>query len=45
MTLIKIFITQFFFPENAHDVVGYMSGEDLEEFSNVLFRKDDFQVR
>ena len=41
----KRFITQFFFPENAHDVVGYMSGEDLEEFSNVLFRKDDFQVR
>jgi hypothetical protein len=39
------FITQFFFPENAHDVVGYVSGEDLEEFSNVLFRNGDFQVR
>jgi hypothetical protein len=41
----KKFITEHFFPENAHDVVGYMSGEDLEEFSNVLFRNGDFQVR
>ena len=39
------FITKFFFPENGHDVVGYVSGGDLEEFSNVLFRNGDFQVR
>ena len=39
------FITPFFFPESGDDVVGYVSGEDLEDFANVLFRKDDFQVR
>ena len=39
------FITKFFFPEYGNDVVGYLSGEDLEEFSNVLFRNGDFQVR
>ena len=39
------FITQFFFPENGDDVVGYLSGKDLEDFSNVLFRNGDFQVR
>ena len=39
------FITKFFFPESGDDVVGYVSGKDLEDFANVLFRKDDFQVR
>jgi hypothetical protein len=39
------FITKFFFPENGGDVVGYVSRKDLEEFSNVLFRNGDFQVR
>jgi len=39
------FVTRFFFPENEHDVVGYMSGEDLEDFANMIFRNDDFQVR
>jgi hypothetical protein len=39
------FITQFFFPENGDDVVGFISREDLEDFSNILFRNGDFQVR
>jgi len=39
------FVTRFFFPENENDVVGYMSGEDLEDFANMIFRNDDFQVR
>jgi hypothetical protein len=39
------FITKFFFPESGDDVLGYMSGEDLEDFTNVLFRNNDFQVR
>lgn len=41
----RTFITKFFFPESGDDVVGYMSGEDLEDFANVIFRNDDFQVR
>lgn len=39
------FITKFFFPESGDDVVGFISREDLEDFSNVLFRNGDFQVR
>ncbi len=39
------FITRFFFPENGDDVVGYVSGKDLEDFTNMLFRNNDFQVR
>ena len=39
------FITKFFFPESGDYVVGYMSGKDLEDFANVLFRNYDFQVR
>jgi len=39
------FITQFFFPESGDDVVGFISREDLEDFSNILFRNGDFQVR
>jgi hypothetical protein len=39
------FITRFFFPENGDDVVGYLSGKVLEDFANMIFRNDDFQVR
>ena len=39
------FITKFFYPETTDDVIGYMSGKDLEELVNKVFRKDDFQVR
>jgi hypothetical protein len=39
------YITKFFFPESGDDVVGYLSGEDLEDFTNSLFSKNDFQVR
>jgi hypothetical protein len=37
------FITQFFFPENYDDVVGYLDGEDLIDFLNKIF-KNGFQV-
>lgn len=39
------FITAFFFPELGDDVVGYMSGKELQDLVNSLFRNDDFQVR
>lgn len=39
------FITIFFFPHNGQDVIGYMGGNELEEFTNTLFRNNDFQVR
>ena len=39
------FITKLFFPENDHDVVGYMKAETLEELVNSIFRNNGFQVR
>ena len=38
------FITKFFYPEGNDDVIGYMKGEEMEEFLNGLVQKG-FQVR
>jgi hypothetical protein len=37
------FMTKFFYSEGNDDVIGYMSGEELERFVNQIFHKD-FQV-
>jgi hypothetical protein len=39
------FITRFFYPDANDDVIGYMSGEDLESLLNKVFKEKDFQVR
>jgi len=39
------FITRFFYPYANDDVIGYMSGEDLESLLNKVFKEKDFQVR
>jgi hypothetical protein len=39
------FVTKFFYPEAGDDVVGYMSGEDLEVLLNKVLKEKDFQVR
>jgi len=39
------FITKFFYPETNDDVIGYMSGKDLEVLINKVLRSNDFQVR
>lgn len=39
------FITKFFYPDANDDVIGYMSGEDLEGLLNKVFKEKDFQVR
>jgi hypothetical protein len=39
------FVTKFFYPEAGNDVVGYMSGEDLETLLNKVLKDKDFQVR
>jgi hypothetical protein len=39
------FITRFFYPEGNDDVIGYMSGEDLEMLVNKVIKDKDFQVR
>jgi hypothetical protein len=39
------FITKFFIPEATDDVVGYMSGPDLEKVINSIIKDNDFQVR
>ena len=38
------FMTNFFCPEDI-EVVGYMTGEKLEELVNKIFKDKDFQVR
>ena len=39
------FVTKFFYPEASDDVIGYMSGEDVESLVNKVFKDKDFQVR
>lgn len=39
------FITKFFYPDANDDVIGYMSGEDLESLLNKVLKDKDFQVR
>ena len=39
------FVTKFFYPEATDDVIGYMSGEDLESIVNKVLKDEDFQVR
>jgi hypothetical protein len=39
------FITKFFLPEANDDVVGYMSGPDLEKVIGSIIKDNDFQVR
>jgi len=39
------FVTKFFYPDAGGDVVGYMSGEDLEDLLNKVLKDKDFQVR
>jgi len=41
----RTFVTEHFFPELGDDVVGYLSGKELQNFVNMIFRNDDFQVR
>jgi hypothetical protein len=38
------FLTNFFYPEANSDVIGYMSGEEIEVLLNKVFRDKDFQV-
>lgn len=37
------FVTKYFYPEGNDDVIGYMDGEKLVEFLNMIFIKG-FQV-
>jgi hypothetical protein len=37
------FVTKYFYPEGNDDVIGYMEGEKLVEFLNMIFIKG-FQV-
>ncbi len=39
------FVTKFFYPEASDDVIGYMSGEDVESLVNKVLKDKDFQVR
>ena len=39
------FITKFFITEANDDVVGYVSGPDLERVINSIIKDNDFQVR
>jgi hypothetical protein len=39
------FVTKFFYPDATDDVIGYMSGEDLETLVNKVLKDKDFQVR
>jgi hypothetical protein len=39
------FVTKFFYPDTADDVIGYMSGKDLETLVNKVLKDKDFQVR
>lgn len=39
------FITKFFLPEINDDVVGYISGVELEKIINSIIKENDFQVR
>jgi hypothetical protein len=39
------FVTKFFYPDATDDVIGYMSGKDLETLVNKVLKDKDFQVR
>lgn len=39
------FITKFFYPDAHDDIIGHMSGEDLEGLLNKVIKEKDFQVR
>ena len=39
------FVTKFFYPEATDDVIGYMSGKDVESLVSKVLKDKDFQVR
>ena len=40
----KNFITRFFYPEGSDDVIGYMSGEDVERLVNTVLKREDLSI-